>query len=418
MKAHIISIGDEILIGQTVNTNAAFIGAMLEENQIQVGKISVISDDEIKIIDELEQTLIKNDVVIATGGLGPTHDDVTRQAIVNFFKTTLVKNEDVLQDIINRFEALGREVTEINEDQAMVPEIAHILRNEYGTAPGYWIEHENSVFISLPGVPYEMKAMMEEKVIPKLVEKRGELEYITKRLTLLTNGIPESVLYEKIGNIDEVLGTAKLAFLPSPSGVKMRISVTEKSEEEAKDKLTEIEQKLRSKAGRYIFGRDDDELSAVVGRLLKERGLTLAIAESCTGGNVGNLITNNAGSSEYFERGVITYSNAAKVELLEVDEDLLVKHGAVSIEVARQMAEGVRAISGTDLGLALTGIMGPTGGTADKPVGLVIIGLSDREGCTVKKFNFNDNRIRNKQRASYAALGLLRKHLLGIPIDA
>lgn len=417
MRTHIITIGDEILIGQTLNTNAAYIGDQLANIQIEVTKTSVVGDDFDEIMTEFKTCWAKNDLLIVTGGLGPTHDDITRNCIVKFFKTQLVKNDQVLEDIKNLFSKRGRELRKINEAQALVPKIAEVIRNELGTAPGMWIEKDNKVFIAMPGVPYEMHAMMENFVIPKLKEKYADTQNFLKRVTLETTGIPESFLFEKLGDISELLDGAKLAFLPSQIGVRLRITVVEKSEEAVNNKLTQIEQRIRSKVGRYIFGRDGEKLEEVVGRILRERGLKIAVAESCTGGFISHLLTNVSGSSNYFERGVVSYSNASKVELLKVDEDVITEYGAVSMEVAKKMAEGIKAISGTDLGLSVTGIMGPTGATEGKPVGLVYIGICDNEVCLSKKYNFGDNRIMNKQRTAQAALEIVRRQLLGITLD-
>lgn len=417
MKAYLISIGDELLIGQTINTNVAFIGKLISDNNISITKSSVIGDNLKTIIDELDYAVTKGDVIIITGGLGPTHDDVTRSAIVEYFKTDLVFNSDILEDIKSMLTRRGRELKKTHEDQAMVPKIAEAIRNENGTAPGYWIEWNDKIFVVMPGVPYEMKAMMENFVIPKLVDKIGEPTEFIKKLTLQTTGIPESLLSDRLGNLNDLLQVAELAFLPNEYGVRLRITVKSENEETAKNLLMEIEQKIRSKVGRYIFGRDEDTLEEVVGRLLKERELRVAVAESCTGGGLSDRITNINGSSSYFERGVVTYSNAAKVELLKVDEDVINIQGAVSPEVAMQMAEGVRAISGVDIGISLTGIMGPTGASTNKPVGLVYIGYCNNKVCTVKKFQFGENRILNKRRATQAALEILRRNLLGISID-
>ncbi len=417
MKAHIITIGDEILIGQTLNTNAAFIGEELIKIQVDVNTTSVVHDDETEIISEFTRCWQNNDLVVVTGGLGPTHDDVTRQCVVKFFDTELIQNKDVLEDVKNMFEKRGRELTKVNEGQALVPKIAEPIRNKLGTAPGIWIEKDGKYFVVMPGVPYEMKEMMKEFVLPKLTSQIKNLETIKLRKTLQTTGIPESTLFEKLGDLNELLFGAKLAFLPSLFGVKLRITVEEKNEEEAQNKLSEIEQKIRSKAGRYIYAAGEERLETTVARLLKERGLKVALAESCTGGYVSHLLTNISGSSDYFERGIVSYSNAAKVEILRVNEDVILEKGAVSIEVARQMAEGVKATSGADLGLSLTGIMGPTGATPGKPIGLVYIGLCDEKVCTAKKFMFGDDRIMNKQRTAQAALDTLRRYLLGIPYD-
>ncbi len=417
MNAHIITIGDEILIGQVMNTNAAFIGKELVDNNINVSRTSVVGDNEHDIIEEFKTVFAVNDIIISTGGLGPTHDDITRRCIVEFFDTELVVNDEVLEDIRTMFKKRGRRITKINEGQALVPQIADVIRNSMGTAPGVWIERDNKIFIAMPGVPFEMIEMMHSYVIPRLIERLGENKTVTLRKTLLTTGIPESTLFERLGDLNELLGDSKLAFLPSQFGVKLRITVEANSDEEASNKISEIEQKIRSKAGRFIFGKDDELLEEVIGKILIERGLTLAVAESCTGGLISNMLTNIGGSSAYFERGVVSYSNASKVEILKVNEDAILEHGAVSIEVARQMAEGVKSISGTDLGLSTTGIMGPTGATEDKPVGLVYIGICDEKVCTGKEFRFGDDRILNKQRAAQAALDMLRRHLLGIGDD-
>lgn len=419
MNAQIISIGDELLIGQTVNSNASFIGKALTDLQIDVKKISVVGDDKKSLLNEFKEAFANSDLIIATGGLGPTHDDITREAVIEFFNTHLIKSEEVLEDIYNRFARLGREVAKINETQAMVPAIGRVIRNYHGTAPGYWISEKGKIFIVMPGVPFEMKAMMGEFVIEKLKEiVKPTLSLVKKYTTLLTTGIAESTLFERLGNLDELLDGAKLAFLPSQFGVKLRITVTEKDEESANSKLSEIEQKIRGHAGRFIFGRGDEELYEVVAKLLVSRGLTLSIAESCTGGYIANLLTNVSGSSKYFERGIISYSNAAKVELLKVDEDLIAQHGAVSLEVARQMADGVRAISVTDIGIAVTGVMGPLGGTSEKPVGTVYVGFCDQKVCTAFKLQFGDDRLMNKQRTAQAVLDTIRKYILGIPFEA
>jgi nicotinamide-nucleotide amidase len=417
MKAQIISIGDELLIGQTVNSNAAYIGEQLTNLQINVVKTTVISDNPVDILAEFRESFNNVDLIIVTGGLGPTHDDETLNCIAKFFETELIIDKDVLKDIKDRFEKRGKKLTRTNEAQALVPQIANVIRNSRGTAPGSWIEKAGKIFVSMPGVPYEMMAMLHDYVLPRLQERVGpdSGKVITK--TLLTTGIPESFLYERLGDLDELLNGSKLAFLPNQFGVKMRLTVSGESDEEAKNKLLEIEQKIRSIAGRYIYGFDDAKIENVTGRLLKERGLKIAVAESCTGGLICSRFTNISGSSEFFNQGMVTYSNAAKVESLKVNEDSIDKFGAVSIEIARQMAEGIKAISGADIGLAVTGIMGPTGATPGKPIGLVYVGICDDTICTAKEFHFGEDRLLNKDRASQAAIDMVRRHLLGIPYD-
>jgi nicotinamide-nucleotide amidase len=380
-------------------------------------KTSVVGDDNSFILKELNFASDAADLIIVTGGLGPTHDDVTRKSIVDFFDTELIESQEVLEDIKSLFEKRKRKITNVNIDQAKVPKIAEVIRNQLGTAPGLWIEKADKIYVVMPGVPYEMVAMMDSTVIPKLKERIGSAQKILLRKMILTTGIPESTLYERLGNIDDLLLGAKLAFLPNQFGVKLRLSVEGDDEKELKNKLIEVEQRIRSKAGRFIYGVGDDQLEAVVGRLLMEREYKIATAESCTGGLIGNMLTNISGSSKYFERGVICYSNAAKVEILKVNEDTLAEHGAVSMEVAMQMAEGVKSTSGADIGLASTGIMGPTGATADKPIGLVFIGYCDEKVCTARKFQFGDDRLLNKQRTAQAALDFVRRQLLGISPD-
>ena len=417
MKAQIITIGDEILIGQTLNSNAAYIGEKLTEIQLDVSKSTTVGDNATHILHEFSEAFKNNSIIIVTGGLGPTHDDVTRNCIADFFETELIFDESVLADVHELFKKRGREVTKTNEDQALVPKIAEVIRNKRGTAPGTWIEKDDKIFVSMPGVPYEMKMMMDEFVIPKLKEKFKPVEGKILTKNLLTTGIPESYLYEKLGDLDGLLNGAKLAFLPNQFGVKMRITVIGENEEDAKDKMVEIEQKIRTNIGRYIYGYGEILIEEVTGRLLKERGLKIAVAESCTGGLISSRFTNISGSSEYFDQGMVTYNNAAKVESLKVNEDSLEKFGAVSIEIARQMAEGIKAVSGADIGLAVTGIMGPTGATENKPVGLVYIGICDDKVCSAKEYKFGDDRLLNKDRTAQAAIDMVRRHLLGIPYD-
>jgi nicotinamide-nucleotide amidase len=417
MNAFIITIGDEILIGQTINSNAAYIGEKLTQNQVLVTGSSVVADDEKKIKAEFKRVFEENDLIIITGGLGPTHDDITRKCIMEFFKSELVINNDVLSDIKKFFESRNRKLTKTNESQALIPKIAEPIRNNRGTAPGFWIEKGEKIFVAMPGVPYEMKGMIDNYILPRIHEKLKAMKPIFLTRNLLTTGIPESILFDKLGDLEQLLQGAKLAFLPSQFGVKMRITAIEDSLETAQYKLDDIEQKMRLIVGRFIYGKGEENIESVIAKLLIDRNLKLSVAESCTGGLIATRLTNVSGSSKFFDRGVVAYSNAAKVELLKVDEDAILKHGAVSLEVARQMAEGIKAISGTDIGLAVTGIMGPTGATFEKPIGLVYIGICDELICTAKEFRFGDDRLLNKDRSSQAALEMLRRNLLGISYD-
>ncbi len=414
MKTVIITIGDEILIGQVANTNAAYIGALLSENQVDIIRTSVVGDTIEEIETELANAAKLSKFVVVSGGLGPTHDDVTRDAVLKYFNTELVPNEKVLSDIEERFALLNREVRPLNRDQAMVPKNAEIIRNKLGTAPGYWIEKNGVFYVFMPGMPFEMKEMMTGFVLPKVRELTKSAKSITKRLTLLTTGLGESIIYERMGLIDDFLEGAKLAFLPSAEGVKLRITAEADSDEKAMEKIYEIEQKIRALIGRNVYGREEETMGSVLGRILNERELRLSIAESCTGGLISSIITDASGSSAYFDRSIVAYSNAAKVEILGVEESVIDEYGAVSAEAAKQMADGVRTISGSDLGLAVTGIMGPTGATVSKPVGTVFISVCDRERTEVQHFQFGDDRINNKLRTAQAALDMVRKFILNI----
>jgi len=417
MKAEIITIGDEIISGQTLNTNAAFIGEILTRNHIDITQSIVVGDKEESILNAFRDAFAKNDLVLVTGGLGPTHDDLTLDCIVKYFNTELVESSEVMKDIKTIFEKRNRTMTPANETQALVPKIADVIRNYKGTAPGTWIEKDNKIFVSMPGVPYEMEEMMRGYVIPRLTDEK--LDNSSNRITksLLTTGIPESYIFERLGDINLLLKDSAMAFLPNQYGVRLRITVDGENSEKVQDKLTRIEQQIRAKVGQYIYGTENDTLEEIVGKLLKERDLKIAVAESCTGGLISSRLTNVAGSSAYFERGIISYSNGSKVEHLKIDEDMIDQYGAVSLEVARLMAEGVKAVSGTDIGLAVTGILGPGGATFNKPVGLVYIGFCDNHICTAKEFRFGDDRILNKERTSQAALDMLRRKLLGIEYE-
>ena len=414
MKAYLISIGDEILIGQIINSNAAFIADKLNELSIDVVKMVAIADDEEEIINELKTAFEQAELVVMTGGLGPTHDDVTKSAVVKYYGTKLVFNEQVWARVKEFLEQRNMEIKEIHKTQAQVPEIAETFENTKGTAPGLWFAKEGKYLAVMPGVPAEMQAMVNDYLIPRLrllSDLNGEA---VVRKTLLTTGLPESEVFLKLGDLDELLSGAKLAFLPNQFGVRLRITVKAPTREEATDKLLLVEQRIRAKIGRYIYGVDNQTLEEVVAKLLIERELTLATAESCTGGLIASRLTNIPGSSAFFDRGIVSYSNGAKVELLNVDEDTINKYGAVSPQVAEQMATGVRQSCGADLGLAVTGIMGPGGATATKPVGLVYIALADEEKCNVKEFHFGTDRLTNKDKTSQSALDMLRRHLLGI----
>ncbi len=410
--AAVITIGDELLIGQVVNTNAAFIGQKLSEVGIDVVRMLVVGDDHEQILGGFRECYEAVDAVIVTGGLGPTHDDITKKAVAEFFGVNLVMDNSVLENVRERLSKRNIALRKVNEEQALVPEGCDVLMNHWGTAPGLLFEKDDRIFAVMPGVPHEMQNLMTEYLVPRL--KTKSTGQVINHRVLKTTGIAESSLYELIGNVEDILGgKAKLAFLPSQFGVRLRITVKAKTVQEADSIVAEVEQKIRSKAGKYIYSGGDIDLEEVVGRLLAERKLTLSIAESCTGGFISHRVTNVSGSSNYFSCGVVVYSNEAKTNLLRVDKELIDRFGAVSEEVARGMASGIRYLSGSDIGLSVTGIAGPTGGTLEKPVGLVFIGLSDERGIIAKRLSLPDERMRFKERASQAALELVRRRILG-----
>lgn len=413
MNAELITIGDELLIGQVTNTNASYIGEKLCDVGIKLRRVTTIGDDETAIHDALQKAWNENDVVITTGGLGPTHDDITKKVITKFFNTKLILDENILSDLKNFFEKRERTLLAVHEEQAFIPECAIALQNQNGTAPGLLIEKDGKSIFVLPGVPVEMKSLMQNSVIPYLQNKS---QRIIKSLTLKTTGIFESTLSDTLRDIPPLLETDSLAFLPSSTGVRMRITVESDSDFNAEKKLQFIIKKIRSKIGDYIYSESDDELEDIICTMLTERSKTLAAAESCTGGLIGHRITNVSGSSKYFIRDIVAYSNETKIDLLKVDPKLIQLYGAVSSEAALVMAENVRKLSQASIGISTTGIAGPTGGTPTKPVGLVWIGYSDEKESCAYKFLFGDNRLRTKERAAQTALEIIRRKLLGLPI--
>ena len=421
MKAEIITIGDELLIGQVINTNQAYIAEKLNTAGVFVERMTTVGDDRQSILEAFASAWSRYDVVCVTGGLGPTHDDITKTLVCEFFKTDLVRNEDVFNTVKALFAKRNMTWTASAEGQVMVPRTCKVLHNSTGTAPGMLFEAPNGsrkkYFVVMPGVPFEMKSIVDEELLPYFAkEKFGT---IVRHLTLKTTGIAESTLAAELGDVNAIIGTdgtTTLAFLPNPMGTKLRITVRETNIDAAEKKLKSAEEKIRLRAQKYIYSSDEKDLEDVVGGLLTERKLTLATAESCTGGMIAHRITNVSGSSNYFNRGFVTYADRSKTELLSVPKELLDQNGAVSREVAEAMAVGARKNAGVDIALAITGIAGPTGGSPDKPVGLVWIAYADAAGAIALKFNFGDNRLRFKERASQAALELLRRKLLKIEL--
>lgn len=410
MRSKVIAIGDEILIGQIVNSNASYIGDKLFQSGIPVEKMVTIGDEEKALMDELKDSMQNYDVTIITGGLGPTHDDLTKPVLVKFFNDELIFDDEVFKDVKEIFISRGVVMPEMNKEQAMVPKTCTVIRNPNGTAPGMWFEKEGKIIVSLPGVPYEMIAMMEEFVLPKLGEIfKDKIDYVLKYRTILTTGIGESTLFEKLGDLNDILNGGKLAYLPSAAGVRLRVQVKEKNSDDADRLLDEAEKFIREKAGDFVFGIGDERLEMKIGEALKRNKLTLTVAESCTGGMLSSTIVAIPGSSEYYLGGVTSYANEAKVEVLGVKEKTLKEFGAVSEQTAKEMAEGARKRFNSDIAVSTTGIAGPAGGSEEKPVGLVWIGYSDKNKTYANKFNFGNNRERNILRATTKALEILYK---------
>lgn len=407
MKVEIISIGDELLIGQTVNTNATYLAKNLTHLGLDVRWISTVGDEAEDLQGVLSTAMQRADVAITTGGLGPTHDDITKKVAADFFESDFVFKPEILKRLQRAFEKRGIKMAKVNEEQAQVPEKADIINNPVGTAPGLVFKKDSKKCIILPGVPAEMKAICEESVFPML--KGGQQRILQK--TVRTTGIAESSLYEQVGDIEQFAEIARVAFLPKASGVDIRLTVKGKSEEECQGKIRKGLEILQERIGRYVYGYDDEELEESVAKLLFKSGKTVAVAESCTGGMLANKLTNISGSSKYFERGVVAYSNQAKMDILKVPEATLEKFGAVSSETAIAMAEGIKKISGADFGISTTGIAGPTGGSEEKPIGLVYIGLATASGSYSKRLVFSKDRMLNKERSVQAALDLLKREL-------
>ena len=410
IMTEIISIGDELLAGLTVNSNAAFIAERLGETGLPVCWITTIGDDAVELDHALTSALRRARIIIMTGGLGPTHDDITTRVAAEYFHSRIIFDESVLADVEVRLRSRGREATGVNRDQAMVPEKAEILRNEIGTAPGFLFRKEDRLVFILPGVPAEMKRMFEKSVLPR-IEALGSEPY-TKSIILRTVNIPESSLYERVESFIDDFPDVRLAFLPQPSGVNMRLTAVGDSENACAERLAEAENVVREKAGEVIYGSGNTRLEEVVAGILADQGLTISVAESCTGGLISSKLTNIPGSSTFFNRGIIAYSNEAKENHLGVPGKTIETHGAVSSETAVAMAEGIRRVSGTDIGLSTTGIAGPGGGSDQKPVGTVYIGYADAGATQYEHHRFYRDRLWNKERFAVAALDLVRRRLI------
>ncbi|MCK8494502.1 competence/damage-inducible protein A [Spirosoma sp. RP8] len=411
IRAEVITIGDEILFGQITDTNTAWLGTELTNIGIRVVRKSSVGDQANVILDVLHEAHQRADVIILTGGLGPTKDDITKKTLCTYFGVGMVRNEEALALVTSFFVKRGREMTDLNRGQADLPANAVYMQNDWGTAPGMWFEHEGRVYVSLPGVPFEMKHLMTNRILPKL---RGHFNRpVIKHKMIRTVGIGESFLAERIEAWEDALpDPIKLAYLPSFGGVKLRLTTTGNDEAILDQQLAEQVEKVLPLIEKNVFGFDNDELETVVGRLLSEKGLTLSIAESCTGGYVSSQITKIPGSSAYFWGSVVSYSNIVKVNQLGVTPETLDQFGAVSEETVRQMAEGVRKALGTNVGIATSGIAGPDGGTPDKPVGTIWIACSTDERTVARLLKLGQYRDQNIQLTSTYVLNMLREELL------
>ena len=413
MKATIVTIGDEILIGQIVDTNSGYIAKALDKIGVQTTEMLSISDDKQHILNTFALLQDKVDLVIITGGLGPTKDDITKHTFCEYFDDTLVVNQAVLTHVTEMIEGFyKRPITQLNKDQALVPSKCEVLFNKMGTAPGMWMKKENTVYISLPGVPYEMKYIIENEIIPKVV-KEYKRPYIIHK-TILTYGQGESLIAERLENWENNLPEfIKLAYLPNPGRVRLRLTARGENKEILEKAIAENVVSLTKIIGDIIVGFDEDEtIEVIVGRLLTQQGKTMATAESCTGGKIAQMLTSVAGASNYFRGSVVSYSEESKIKLLEVAAELIEKYDVVSAEVASAMAKGIQKILKTDYAIATTGNAGPTSESGKAEVGTVFIALATPNAILVEEFNFGQPREKVIDRTANKALEIMQKEIL------
>jgi nicotinamide-nucleotide amidase len=412
MNAEIITIGDEILIGQIVDTNSVFISKELNKIGVSVYQISSIQDDRQHILNALKEASSRADIILITGGLGPTKDDITKHTLCEYFNDTLVENKEVLKHVEHLFENyVKQQILDSNRMQALVPSKATVLHNQFGTAPGIWIEKDNKVYVSMPGVPYEMKGLIESEVIPRLQQKYKRPFILHK--TVLTYGVGESIIADKIEDWETNLPKfIRLAYLPSLGKVRLRLTAKGDDEEILK---TEIERQIVSLyklIGDIIFGYEgEDSIEQEIGKLLATKNATLSLAESCTGGLIASRFTANPGASSYFVGGMVTYATQSKEALLGIDMTFITKYGVVSEAVAKEMADKVKQKFSSEYSISVTGVAGPTKGDSKQEVGTVYIGVSSPEETKVHKFNFGNHREKTTRKAVNKALELLLKDL-------
>jgi nicotinamide-nucleotide amidase len=411
MRAEIIVTGTEMLSGGVLDTNSLFLAEELMLCGIETAFKTVVGDDEKDMEEAIRRALERVDAVIITGGIGPTEDDITRKVIAKIVKRRLVLNEEALKAIHARLAGRGREHATSNDRQALLPGGVRMLANSVGIAPGFYLEEEGKFLAVLPGVPSEMEAMFSEGLRPVLEERFGSRSFIRRRI-LRTAGLSESAVNQALQDI--LKQDPRIAGLTAKeTGVDVRIVAREGSAERSQAIIQKIEKIVRERLGDAVYGVDGQEMAEVVGALLKQRRLRLAVAESCTGGMIGSRITDIAGSSDYFDCAAVVYSNDAKIAMLGVPKELIEKHGAVSREVAAAMAQGIRQAGRTDIGLAATGIAGPGNESEDKPAGLVYLGLASSDGVKTSEFRFIGTRAQIRLKTSQMALDMVRRHLIG-----
>lgn len=407
ITAELLTIGDELLYGQIVDTNSQWMGAELSNAGIKVIRKTTVGDVHEEIMSAFSEAERRADIILITGGLGPTNDDLTKPCLAKYFDCEMQIHQGALAEVTEFFTSRGRVLTELNRLQASLPACCEKITNRLGTAPGMWFERNGKVFVSMPGVPHEMKVMMAEIIIPKL---RHTFQTPSIHHTIIrTVGIGESFLAEKIASWEQSLPAHfRLAYLPGYGEVKLRLTAIGTDIEKLKGEAGELTAKIKPFVGEYIYGTGNDPLEVAVGNLLRDKKLTLAVAESCTGGYLSHLITSVPGSSDYFNGSIIAYSNDVKVKDLGVQQETLALHGAVSEPAIREMASQVRLKFRTDIGVATSGIAGPGGGTPDKPVGTVWIACADDRRTVVRKLQLSKDRLINIKLSSVSALNLIR----------
>jgi nicotinamide-nucleotide amidase len=411
MKAAIITIGDELLIGQTIDTNSAWMGSELSKSGFDIFRITSIHDRKNDIIYALDEASKEADVVLITGGLGPTSDDITKQTLAEYFNTRLVMDPEVLGMIEKMMSRRNFGMNDNNRRQAEVPESCRVLTNGAGTAPGMWFEKDETIFVSMPGVPNEMKYLMNVHVLPEL-NKRFTSQIIIHR-NIMTYGTFEARLAEILTDFEAGLPSSiKLAYLPSSGVIKLRLTGTGSEQQALETVMNQQVDNLYKTIPEFIYGENEESLEMVIGKLLTSKNNGLSTAESCTGGEIAHLLTTIPGSSNYYIGSVVAYDNSVKSRLLKVKEEAIIKYGAVSEEVVREMAEGAREIFGTDFALATSGIAGPGGGTDSKPVGTLWMAVATERGTITEKRVFGNDRLTNIKRFSLAALNLLRLQII------